>query len=70
MNKTAVVDRFEGEYAVLEWEDKIFNVPRGVLPPETREGDVLEIWFNLRKDLTEERAKRIRELEDKLFREE
>jgi hypothetical protein len=38
-----VIDRFEGEYAVLETESGMKNVPREMLPEEAREGDVLEV---------------------------
>ena len=37
----AIIDRFEGEYAVMEFEDGYKNIPRQMLPPEAREGDVL-----------------------------
>ena len=38
-----VIDRFEGEYAVLETESGMKNVPREMLPEGAREGDVLEV---------------------------
>jgi hypothetical protein len=39
------IDRFEGDaWAVLEDEDaRTFNVPRRWLPPDAREGDVLDV---------------------------
>jgi hypothetical protein len=38
----AVVDRIEGEVAVLEWQDLTFaEVPVEVLPPGVEEGDRL-----------------------------
>ena len=37
-----VIDRFEGEFAVVELEDKKFvNVPRKAIPPEAKEGDII-----------------------------
>ena len=37
------IDRFEGDWAVLETEDaRTFNVPRDWLPSGAREGDVLK----------------------------
>ena len=38
-----IVDRFEGDYAVLEQREKVFDVPRLVLPSKTKEGDTIEI---------------------------
>ncbi len=41
-----VVDRIEGERAVLEWSDgSLGEVPIKVLPPGTREGDRLVPQF-------------------------
>ena len=38
-----IVDRFEGDHAVLEREDgTTFHLARSVLPPTAREGDVLQ----------------------------
>jgi len=37
----AVIDRFEGEYAVLDIEGKIEDIKRSEIPEEAREGDVL-----------------------------
>jgi hypothetical protein len=37
-----IIDRFEGELAIVELEDrKHINVMRKVIPPEAKEGDVL-----------------------------
>jgi len=49
-----VIDRLEGEMAVLEVEGTImWNVPRDFLPPQAREGDVLEFFFTLSEDRSE-----------------
>jgi len=37
-----IVDRIEGEYVVLEVEDKIFNFKINLFPPDIEEGDVVE----------------------------
>lgn len=37
-----VVDRIEGEYVVLEVEDKILNFKINLFPPDIEEGDVVE----------------------------
>jgi hypothetical protein len=36
-----IIDRFEGEYAVVEIEGQMKNVSLGCIPGEAREGDVL-----------------------------
>ncbi|CCO07654.1 DUF3006 domain-containing protein [Desulforamulus hydrothermalis] len=44
----AVIDRFEGGWAVLEAEGQImWNVPRQFLPPEAGEGDAIEFTFTI-----------------------
>lgn len=37
-----VIDRFEGDYAILELEDRnMIEVRRGAIPQHAKEGDVL-----------------------------
>ncbi|MBR6618592.1 MAG: DUF3006 domain-containing protein [Oscillospiraceae bacterium] len=36
-----IIDRFEGEFAVIETEDGTQNIPRTQLPEDAAEGDVL-----------------------------
>lgn len=36
-----VIDRIEGDYAVIEFGTEIVDVPLSVLPPELREGERL-----------------------------
>lgn len=39
-----IIDRFEGEFAVVELDDGSFvNMPKAVLPESVREGDVIII---------------------------
>ncbi len=41
------VDRFEGNFAICEREDfKIIKILKNKLPPNVREGDVLNIDYN------------------------
>jgi hypothetical protein len=56
-----IIDRFEGSWAVLEVPDgTVFNFPRSLLPPEAKEGDVLEISLSVNEEATRERRERIR----------
>ena len=72
MGELWVIDRFEGDFAVLEDEDGgHMNISRKLIRGEAHEGDILESLdsgFEVRKDLTEQRRERIREKSKKLFR--
>lgn len=51
---SVIIDRFEGDFAVVELENKSFaNMPKSLLPQGAKEGSVLSIELN-----TEETAKR------------
>lgn len=61
-----VVDRFEGDFAVVEMDSgEIINIQKFKIPYETAEGDVLEI-NNKHKCIRniEETEKRRREIEE------
>ncbi|KUO76230.1 MAG: hypothetical protein APF77_24035 [Clostridia bacterium BRH_c25] len=42
-----IVDRFEGDYAVIEYYDKVLKLPKVFLPREAHEGDVLDVIIML-----------------------
>lgn len=59
-----VIDRFEGEYAVLETDGGMKTLPRDMLPAEAREGDILEEkdgFYIINKKAAEKRRRKIRE---------
>lgn len=62
-----IIDRFEGDMAVIEYEGKTFNLPRNLLPTEAREGNVIKISISVDREETEKRQKRIQELMDDVF---
>lgn len=68
---TFVLDRFEGDYAVLEDEKGAMqNVKRALLPHGLKEGDVLREEngdYTFDEPATRERSERIRRLTDGLF---
>ena len=37
-----VIDRIEGEFAIIEFEGKTMDIPTCLLPKEAREGDRLQ----------------------------
>lgn len=60
-----IIDRFEGEYAVVEIDvGKYANVPK-VLLPNAKEGDIVKIEID--KEVTEERKKYIQKLMNNVF---
>ena len=60
-----VIDRFEGEYAVVESSKGMISIPRSDLPAECREGDILRLQID--QNSTTERKKRIEGLMNNLF---
>ena len=64
----AIIDRFEGPWAVIEYDGTTFNFPKALLPREAREGDVLKFSVIVDSAGTAERRKRVKKLEDELFK--
>lgn len=60
------VDRFEGEFAVVEMPNKqMVNMPKVLLPKLTKEGDVIDISID--DEETERRNERIKKLADDVW---
>lgn len=68
MRLRAVIDRFEGDLAVVLVGDEEYrlDVPRRFLPPGAREGDVLALGWEIDRRETEARRERVRGLIDEL----
>jgi hypothetical protein len=64
-----IIDRFEGDWAILEVDRVTFNIPKVLLPEGAREGDVVEIDISINEKATARRRQRISELADDLFEE-
>ena len=67
-----IIDRFEGEYAVLETDSGMKNVLRDMLPEEAHEGDVVELKngaYTINKKAAEKRRRELREKLKKLQKE-
>ncbi len=62
-----VIDRFEGEWAVVEYNKTTFNIPKALLPAEAKEGDVLKVTIEIDKQATEKNNKKISGLIDDVF---
>ncbi|MGQ0440035.1 DUF3006 domain-containing protein [Bacillus sp. B-TM1] len=68
--KRGIIDRFEGELAVIEVNNVTMDVPKSKLPPTAKEGDVLIIegdTYTIDKDETDKRRREIQDLMNKLF---
>ena len=65
---TIIVDRFEGDLAIVEYGGTIFSLPRSLLPEETKEGDILRLSIEIDHSATTDRRVKVKSLEDKLFR--
>ncbi|NLK28116.1 MAG: DUF3006 domain-containing protein [Clostridiales bacterium] len=68
-----IIDRFEGNYAVCEGEDKtIVNIPKYKLPLDCKEGDclILDSDGMYQKDVktTQHRDNKIKEKLNRLFK--
>lgn len=60
-----IVDRFEGDYAIIELDiGKFVSVPKELFP-NAKEGDIVDITILHSK--TEERKDKIKNLMDELF---
>ena len=50
-----VIDRFEGEYALIEMNRRIFHIPKMLIPKGAKEGDVISIHITIDKDATDKK---------------
>ena len=61
-----IIDRFEGDFAVIETSDGIVNIPKKDMPPNAKEGDVL--LLSIESNGTEKRKERIDGMLDSIFK--
>jgi len=61
-----IIDRFEGDFAVVETSDGLINVPVADLPDGAKEGDALV--FLLDESATSGRKEKIDKMMDSLFK--
>ncbi|NLD50732.1 MAG: DUF3006 domain-containing protein [Clostridiaceae bacterium] len=61
-----IIDRFEGNFAVVELENKtMVNMPVELLPAEAKEGSILRIAID--PDVKEDKKKEIQKLMDSVW---
>lgn len=63
-----IIDRFEENQAIIEFGDKLFVIPRLLLPADAREGDVITLTITVNREATNTRAKTIKSLAEELFK--
>jgi len=66
-----IIDRFEGNFAVCETEEKKFiDIPKADIPEGAKEGDILsktDKGYNIEKAETEAQREKIKTRMNKLF---
>jgi hypothetical protein len=62
-----VLDRFEGEYALIEMNRRIFHIPKVLLPKSAKEGDVITIQITVDKEATANKKQSADKLAGELF---
>ncbi|ASS86286.1 MULTISPECIES: DUF3006 domain-containing protein [Geobacillus] len=62
-----IVDRFEGDIAVVEIDKKTLDLPKTIFPKEIDVGDVVIIEVTIDKKETEKLRKEIEELMNEVF---
>jgi hypothetical protein len=62
-----VIDRFEGQWAVVEYNGSTFNIPKPLLPEEAKEGDVVKVTMEIDRQASESNKKKIDKLIDDVF---
>jgi len=62
----AIIDRFEGEYAVILLKNEEVIMKKNVLPENAKQGDILNITFKINKTATEKRKKEVKDILNEL----
>ena len=62
-----IISRFEGDWAVIELDDTTFNVPKILLPQDSKEGDIISISIAVDQKATASRKQQINEIAKDLF---
>lgn len=62
-----IIDRFEGEFAVVEIDEKTIDFPKSIFPKEADVGDVVIIEVKVDKKATEKLRREIEELMNEVW---
>jgi len=64
-----VIDRFEGDFAVIiagEEGDERLEIPKSVLPLDSREGSIVELKIKVKKNKDKEAREKVKGMIEKL----
>lgn len=62
-----VLDRIEGDRALIEWGEEIIEIPLALLPTGVKEGNLLRISISIEENETEARKERLEEKAKRLW---
>lgn len=62
--RKGIIDRFEGNFAVVEFEDRTEDIPKEILPKDCKVGDVVSFIDNKISVDKAETLKRKEEIDD------
>ncbi len=62
-----IIDRLEGSWAIIEYDDKTFKLPVSLLPQQAKEGDVIQMQITLDKKATKTLKQANQTLMDDIF---
>lgn len=63
-----VLDRFEGQYAIIEMNRRTFHIPKALLPKSAKAGDVISIQITVDEDATKTRTQSTEKMADSLYK--
>lgn len=62
-----IIDRFENSLAVVEYQGKMYNIPKDWLPAAAKEGDVIIVTTTIDEYETTRRRKDIEGMVEDMF---
>ncbi|OPY58422.1 MAG: hypothetical protein A4E55_00914 [Pelotomaculum sp. PtaU1.Bin035] len=65
-----IIDRFEADWAVIEYNRKTFNFPLALVPSEAMEGDILLIEVSVDAKATAKLRSTVKKLAGTVFKDE
>ncbi|MFT9494637.1 DUF3006 domain-containing protein [Anaerosolibacter sp.] len=64
-----ILDRIEGDWAIIEYGKIMLQLPKELLPENAKEGDILHIHISVDIDQTNRRKERLEEKMNRLWAE-
>lgn len=67
MKTIGIVDRFEGDFVIVELFEDFYSFPKRLFPEDTSEGDIVAIDIEIERESTDDRKKKMEEKLRKLI---